>query len=95
MSQAVQAALPWIVCAIAAAILIPGIIDFLRKKKPEANASEKEKAEQNSWMMEGIGVGMLAGYWLGKVFGAVGYRHIFKIYAQINVKSYYLTEAPA
>ena len=66
MSQAVQAALPWIVCAIAAAILIPGIIDFLRKKKPEANASEKEKAEQNSWMMEGIGVGMLAGYWLGK-----------------------------
>ena len=29
MSQAVQAALPWIVCAIAAAILIPGIIDFL------------------------------------------------------------------
>lgn len=69
MSQAVQAALPWIVCAIAAAILIPGIIDFLRKKKPEANAPEKEKAEQNSWMMEGIGVGMLAGYWLGKVLG--------------------------
>ena len=28
-----------------------------------------EKAEQNSWMMEGIGVGMLAGYWLGKVLG--------------------------
>lgn len=47
-----------------------GIIKiFLDKKKPEANASEKEKAEQNSWMMEGIGVGMLAGYWLGKVLG--------------------------
>ena len=47
MSQAVQAALPWIVCAIAAAILIPGIIDFLRKKKPDANASEKEKCARN------------------------------------------------
>ena len=46
MSQAVQAALPWIVCAIAAAILIPGIIDFLRKKKPDANASEKDRTEQ-------------------------------------------------
>ena len=44
-------------------------IDFLRKKKPDANASEKEKTEQNSWMIEGIGVGMLAGYWLGKVLG--------------------------
>lgn len=41
MSQAVQAALPWIVCGIAAAILIPGIIDFLRKKKPDTDASEK------------------------------------------------------
>ncbi len=69
MSQAVQAALPWIVCGIAAAILIPGIIDFLRKKKPDTDGSEKEKAEQNSWMMEGIGVGMLAGYWLGNALG--------------------------
>ena len=68
MSQAVQAALPWIVCAIAAAILIPGIIDFLPQRglKPML---PKKKAEQNSWMMEGIGVGMLAGYWLGKVLG--------------------------
>lgn len=48
MSQAVQAALPWIVCAIAAAILIPGIIDFLRKKKPEANASEKKKPNRTA-----------------------------------------------
>ena len=78
MSQAVQAALPWIVCGIAAAILIPGIIDFLRKKKPDTDASEKEKAEQNSWMMEGIGVGMLAGYWLGNALGnAVFVKYTF------------------
>ena len=32
MSEAVQAALPWIVCGIAAAILIPAIIDIFRRK---------------------------------------------------------------
>ena len=41
MSQAVQAALPWIVCAIAAAILIPGIIDFLRKKRTVPDEGEE------------------------------------------------------
>ena len=44
MSQAVQAALPWIVCGIAAAILITGIIDFLRKKKPESYYSTEAPA---------------------------------------------------
>ena len=75
MSQAVQAALPWIVCAIAAAILIPGIIEFLRKKKPDSNATEKEKAEQNSWMMEGkvLGnavLGLSLGVLLGMLLGS-------------------------
>ena len=69
MSEAVQAALPWIVCGIAAAILIPGIIDFLRKKKPDQHGSDKDNAEQNSWMMEGIGIGMLAGFWIGRALG--------------------------
>ena len=60
MSEAEQTALPWIVCGISAAILIPGIIDFFRKKGK--GHTDKGKDEQNSWMMEGIGIGMLAGY---------------------------------
>lgn len=67
MSEAVQTALPWIVCGISAAILIPGIIDFFRKKGK--GHTDKGKDEQNSWMMEGIGIGMLAGYWVGKTLG--------------------------
>ncbi len=48
----------------------------------------------------GLSLGVLLGMLLGSKIkrnssSAVGYRHIFKIYAQINVKSYYLTEAPA
>lgn len=65
MSEAVQSALPWIVCGIAAAILIPSIIDIFRRKKP----ADGEDKEQNTWLAEGVGVGMLAGYWLGKVLG--------------------------
>ena len=49
MSEAVQTALPWIVCGISAAILIPGIIDFFRKKGK--GHTDKGKDEQNSWMM--------------------------------------------
>ena len=67
MSEAVQTALPWIVCGISAAILIPGIIDFFRKKGK--GHTDKGKDEQNSWMMEGIGIGMPAGYWVGKTLG--------------------------
>ena len=67
MSEAVQTALPWIVCGISAAILIPGIIDFFRKRGK--GHTDKGNDEQNSWMMEGIGIGMLAGYWVGKTLG--------------------------
>lgn len=48
MSQAVQAALPWIVCAIAAAILIPGIIDFLRKRSLKPMLPKKKKPNRTA-----------------------------------------------
>ena len=64
MSEAVQAALPWIVCGIAAAILIPAIIDIFRRKTRKK--AEDEGKEQNTWLVEGVGIGMLAGYWLGR-----------------------------
>lgn len=65
MSEAVQAALPWIVCGIAAAILIPAIIDIFRRK----TRKKTEDEEQNTWLVEGVGIGMLAGYWLGRALG--------------------------
>lgn len=71
MSEAVQAALPWIVCGLAIAILVPGLIDFFRGKGREAAKSdedEKKQSELNSWMMEGVGLGMLVGYWIGRFF---------------------------
>ena len=67
MSEAGQAALPWIVCGIAAAILIPAIIDIFRRKT--RNQAEDEEKEQNTWLVEGVGIGMLAGYWLGRALG--------------------------
>ena len=57
MSEAVQAALPWIVCGIAAAILIPAIIDIFRRKTRKK--AEDEGKEQNTWLVEGVGIGML------------------------------------
>lgn len=72
MSEAVQAALPWIVCGLAVAILVPGLIDFFRGKGREAAKSaedEKKQSELNSWMMEGIGLGLLVGYWIGRFLG--------------------------
>ena len=50
MSEAVQAALPWIVCGIAAAILIPAIIDIFRRKT--RNQAEDEEKEQNTWLVK-------------------------------------------
>lgn len=70
MSQAVQAVLPWIVMALAAAIFIPGVIDYLRQKERGAAQSKNRfKEEQATWMMEGIALGMAAGYWTGRALG--------------------------
>lgn len=65
MSEAVRAALPWIVHGLAAAILIPSIIDVLRKNKKRGSNSDKKNDQQNTWMMEGVGIGMVGGYWGG------------------------------
>ena len=67
MSEAVQAALPWIGCGIAAAILIAAMIDICRRKTRKK--AEDEGKEQNTWLVEGVGIGMLAGYWLGRALG--------------------------
>ena len=28
-----------------------------------------QRKEQNTWLVEGVGIGMLAGYWLGRALG--------------------------
>lgn len=74
MSKAIQAALPWIVSIISAAIFIPGFIDYLRRKGrgntgSQNRAKTRSKEEQSTWMMEGIALGMAAGYWIGRAAG--------------------------